>query len=542
MTQRKIFNVSGTHLEELSLSTTEAELFEEVDISHNRFKAAPSFVQNCVNVIHLNCSHNNIAISEDSNQNGELDFFKPQLENKFELIHPDDCIYTDDDLLQTNSSRPTGVVSVIDTSFDFSKLGNLSVINLSHNRLDWLPDSFFSLASLSSVNLSHNLFTSLPHHFRSAGNLRSLDLTWNLISEAPHWFHSLIRCVRISLSGNPLGELQFPQTFGNTFRRVRYLEIENTFIRNFPTALSTLLDLRHLKVSNKKITMEQGRSANKRIYFDSEKKNGKCSFKRNTLCSLPETFVSLIGLSKLEMIDVELRDLPESFGQLRSLKILDISQNHLCWLPRTFTSLSNLEFCNISSNQFTLLDLQFEKMDKLCHLIACFNQITEIPCSLCRMKSLETLDLYSNKVTTLPKLSQATNLKRLDVAGNPLTLGNLEELCYQQEYLSLQSDLRCCKFDWDFFTREDYNMDTSIFQSRIELLEKPAYSISSKKRSSVNIIDQIEDVHLPDRGEIANSDNSESQTARPRFLHSRRKIETDGMIGVQDSHQFDDAD
>ena len=539
MDQRKILHVAGTDLEELSLSTKEAELLEEVDISHNRFRAAPSFVQNCVNMTHLNCSHNDIAISEDTS-NEEMEFFKPQLENKFELLHPEDGIYTDDDLPKTNSESDTGIVSAIELTFNFSKLGNLKVIDLSHNRIDWLPDSFFSLASLSSVNLSHNLITFLPHHFKSAENLRRLDLSWNLISQAPHWLGSLVRCVRICLSGNPLGELQFPPTFGNTFRRVRYLEIENTSIRNFPTALSTLLDLRHLKVSNTKITMEQGRSANKRIYFDSEKKNGECSFKRNTLCSLPETFVNLIGLSKLEMIDVELRYLPETFGLLKSLKILDVSKNDLRRLPRSLISLSNLEFCNISRNQLTLLDLQFEKMEKLCHLIACFNQITEISESLWRMKSLETLDLYSNQVVSLLPLRGARSLRRLDIACNPLT--NLEELCQQEEYHSLQSDLRCCKFDWELFTREDYNIDTSIFQGRIEQLEKPPHRISSNRSldSSFSCDDstyQTEVLGSSLRSEVKDYVKIESQTLSNRLFHSR--FET---VTFEDFHQFDDAD
>ena len=82
--------------------------------------------------------------------------------------------------------------------------------------------------------------------------------------------------------------------------------------------------------------MDQVRSSNKRIYFDSEKKNSQCTSNRNTLVSLPATFGNLIGLSKLEIIDVNLGDLPKSFCELRSLKILDVSRNNLSWLPRTF--------------------------------------------------------------------------------------------------------------------------------------------------------------------------------------------------------------
>ena len=82
--------------------------------------------------------------------------------------------------------------------------------------------------------------------------------------------------------------------------------------------------------------MEQVRSSNKRIYFDSEEKNSESTFNRNSLVSLPATFGNLIGLSKLEIIDVNLGDLPESFSELRSLNILDVSRNNLLWLPRTF--------------------------------------------------------------------------------------------------------------------------------------------------------------------------------------------------------------
>ena len=68
--------------------------------------------------------------------------------------------------------------------------------------------------------------------------------------------------------------------------------------------------------------MEQVKSPNKRIYFDSEEKNSECVSKRNILNSLPATFGNLIGLFKLEIIDVNLRDLPNSFCELRSLTIL----------------------------------------------------------------------------------------------------------------------------------------------------------------------------------------------------------------------------
>ena len=235
---KHVVNVSGTNLEELSLSSRELVDLVEVDISRNRLPALPPSLQNCVNLKFLNCSSNKISISDGTTNSDEFDFFKPQKENKLDLLHPEDSIYSEEELQRTScqSSPPPP-----DRGFDFSKLTNLTWIDLSHNRIVWLPESFFSLNNVESLNLSHNLIRSIPHTFRSDEKLRKLDLSNNRLTEAPRWLHNILRCVRICLNGNPFVELNFPESFGNTCRRVRYLEMENTHIRNFPTTLTSLL-------------------------------------------------------------------------------------------------------------------------------------------------------------------------------------------------------------------------------------------------------------------------------------------------------------
>ena len=169
--------VSGFGLEELNLSARELEGLVEVDLSHKGLISVPQSVQDCVRLKGLNCAFNQISITE-SKPHQENDFFKPQQENKLDLLHPEDSIYSDDDLKEgapDSSREPSG----IDTTFSFTKLESLTVINLSHNIIESLPDSFFSLQNLESVNLSHNLLTFLPHHFQSAEKLRKLDLSWN---------------------------------------------------------------------------------------------------------------------------------------------------------------------------------------------------------------------------------------------------------------------------------------------------------------------------------------------------------------------------
>ena len=255
MSSGKLVNVSGSNIEELNLTSEDLEDLVEVDISRNRFQALPPSLQYCVNIKILKCSSNRISISDGETHDGEFDFFKPQKENKFELLHPEDSIYSEDELKGTSSelgscSRKQSSPPPPDRSFDFSKLTNLTWIDLSHNRIVWLPPSFISLNNLESLNLSHNLLTHLPHFFNSDEKLRKLDLSMNSIIEAPDWLLNIRRCVRICLSGNPFLELNFPESFGNTCRRVRYLEMENSHIRNFPTALTSLLGRRSICENN----------------------------------------------------------------------------------------------------------------------------------------------------------------------------------------------------------------------------------------------------------------------------------------------------
>ena len=256
----KILNVSGTELEELNLSSQELENLLEVDISRNSFPALPPSMQNCVNIKCLKCSFNEISISDGKNKNDEFDFFKPQKENKFELLHPEDSIYSEDELRGASCELgPSGQRQPSppppDRTFDFSKLTNLTRIDLSHNRIVWLPQSFFSLSNLESVNLSHNLITNIPHTFKSDEKLRELDLSWNSITQPPLWLLNLRRCVRICLNRNPFVELNFPESFGNTCRRVRYLEMENTHIRNFPATLTSLLGKRSICKTIKRVLL-----------------------------------------------------------------------------------------------------------------------------------------------------------------------------------------------------------------------------------------------------------------------------------------------
>ena len=280
--------------------------------------------------------------------------------------------------------------------------------------------------------------------------------------------------------------MEFPENFGAACKRIKYLQMENTFIRDFPSSLTSLLDLRHLELSNKKTSLSETKKSVGNGYFERGSSwdfygNKRFSslhdedkdrlLHRNSLWTFPQSFSNYVGLVKLEAIGVGLADLPEELGKLKSLKILDISKNNLSWIPKSFIDLSSLEFCNFSQNSILMLPLDLETMPKLTHLLAAFNMIAELPENLHLLKSLQTLDVYENQISSVPKLLIKMNLTRFDLAQNDITNTAFKDQTKSdmfEKYLAMQENLR----SWDGVLvenkKENFQLDISLFLNRNE--------------------------------------------------------------------------
>eukprot|EP00092_Neocalanus_flemingeri_P025717 GFUD01027881.1.p1 GENE.GFUD01027881.1~~GFUD01027881.1.p1 ORF type:complete len:709 (+),score=176.51 GFUD01027881.1:57-2183(+) len=517
-------NISKNKLSELPFEISQLVHLTEVNLSENCLRTIPQALQNSTTLKTLNCSHNMISISDIKSLNLEenFDFLKPKLENKLELSNPDDSIYSEEDMNDSSTSSSSKIptfsdksnsvdsgILLVDNSFDFTNLVNLSYLDLSHNELQFFPESLSQLPNLQFLNVSHNYLTCLPPSLKSATSLRHLDLSWNRLVEVPMWVGQLGRCLKLSLSGNPIGDaMEFPKNVGKTCRRIQYLDMENTFIRDFPSALTTLLDLRHLKLSNKKTSLVESNKSIGGGYFEREsswdlfgnKKNNSYNqntlqnekdrfLHRNSLWTLPPKISNFVGLVKLEAVDVGLADLPEALGQLRSLKILDVSKNNLSWIPKSFIDLSALEFCNFSKNSILMLPLDIETMPNLTHLLAAFNMVAELPDNIHLLKTLQTLDVYENQIFNVPNHLMEMNLTRFDLAQNDFTKQAFKDHTNQdvfENYWVLQENLR----SWDGVLlenqRQNYEMDTSLFLDRKEFRTVVVVETSSHSNRSIH--------------------------------------------------------
>ncbi|XP_033105615.1 uncharacterized protein LOC117107891 [Anneissia japonica] len=84
------------------------------------------------------------------------------------------------------------------------RLPHLSTVNLSHNRLTSLPDSFALLFHLKNVLLHHNQIQSLPKTFIHLVKLEKLDLSFNSLMSLPDNIGQMESLKKLNISDNQL--------------------------------------------------------------------------------------------------------------------------------------------------------------------------------------------------------------------------------------------------------------------------------------------------------------------------------------------------
>lgn len=149
-------------------------------------------------------------------------------------------------------------------------------------------------------------------------------------------------------------------------------------------------------------------------------KLSELNFSNNYLSVLPATLEQNRFLEHLYLDNNKFGSLPASIYQLNFLQELSASNNQLQSLS-TFDS-RVLSRINVSNNQLSSLP-NLEAQNALLELNASNNQLSVFPTAL-PFENLDTLDLSSNNISQLPDdLTPLTNLKKLNLQGNPISTG-----------------------------------------------------------------------------------------------------------------------
>lgn len=216
--------------------------------------------------------------------------------------------------------------------------------------LDKIPKSIYYLSSLSTLDLSNMslpLFghLSLPDTIGKLKNLKHLDVSNNRLKYLPECIGDLTGLQILKLKGCHIGSL--PESIGN-LENLQELDLFENDIFYLPKCIGNLkslqiLNLRHTKVKSLPETI--GNLSNlKRLNFYS------CP-----LICLPDTIGKLSNLQELYLGGTQLSYLPDSIGELPFLKRLVLEDLTLPELPESLLNL-NVEYIN----DFSFLRLEHD--------------------------------------------------------------------------------------------------------------------------------------------------------------------------------------
>jgi Leucine-rich repeat (LRR) protein len=150
-----------------------------------------------------------------------------------------------------------------------------------------------------------------------------LDLSGQTLNIVPQNIERLINLTSLDLSNNNIQCL--PDFLGN-FEHLTKLSLHTNHLREFPQALCALPCLKMLDLHHNKL-------AGLPAEISSLSTLTHLSLYQNRLVRLPEGIVRLTGLVSLSLHTNDLTGLPEDIGNLEQLQLIFLSKNALTQLP-----------------------------------------------------------------------------------------------------------------------------------------------------------------------------------------------------------------
>ncbi|XP_054645441.1 PH domain leucine-rich repeat-containing protein phosphatase 1-like [Dunckerocampus dactyliophorus] len=266
---------------------------------------------------------------------------------------------------------------------------NLTVLDLSWNKLGLVPDWVCDSNRLELLDINHNCITELPIRLLSSGSLIKLFAGWNALCQLAELLERS-QLETLDMQHNHLTEL--PNNLFIKAQNLQYLNVSANKLECLPAA-----GLSHENLSNLK-----------ELYVTYNSLTDKC------VPLLP----AHAHLRVLHLAYNQLQTFTASkLAQLERLEELDLSGNRLRTVPTTILSCQRLQTLSAHSN-----------------CIDAFPEVLQLP-------EIKCVDLSCNELTevTLPE-SLPPKLQELDLTGNP-------RLNLDHKSLELLNNIRCLRVD-----------------------------------------------------------------------------------------------
>jgi len=134
-------------------------------------------------------------------------------------------------------------ISVFNNKEDYL---DITILDLSDNKITSIPEFIWSLVKLQKLNLSYNKITSIPNSIYSLIDLKILCLDYNQITSIPESISSLINLQVLNLHSNQITSI--PESIC-LLVNLQYLDLNNNQITSIPKSISSLINLKILYLS-----------------------------------------------------------------------------------------------------------------------------------------------------------------------------------------------------------------------------------------------------------------------------------------------------
>lgn len=305
-------------------------------------------------------------------------------------------------------------IGVPDTAFISS---DLSVVDLSHNNLNEVPEQLEKVKGLLVLNLSNNQIENIPNNlFVNCIDLVYLDLSDNKLETIPPQIRRLVSLQTLKLNNNPLAHTQLRQLPALISLTTLHMRNSERTLSHFPQSLDSLVNLEDVDLSY------------------------------NNLPKVPEAMYNLKSLKRFNLSNNEISELSSLIDTWVNMETLNLSRNKLSCLPSSLHKLASLKKLYVNSNNldFDGIPASIGKLYNLEIFSATNNNLEMIPEGLCRCGKLKKLLLNQNRLITLPEiLHLLPELETLDVRDNPdlIMPPKPEELRTRKEFYNIDFSL-----------------------------------------------------------------------------------------------------
>ncbi|TPX08907.1 uncharacterized protein E0L32_009611 [Thyridium curvatum] len=308
---------------------------------------------------------------------------------------------------------------------ELNGLAGLLKLNLSNNRLKYLPPYFGAYHSLRTLNLSSNFLEKFPSFLCELESLVDLDMSFNLIAHIPEDIGRLQNLEKFVITNNRLSGT-LPQHF-DKLSSLRELDIKFNAI----TAIDVISHLPKLEIlTADHNAISQFTGSFERIRSLKLNANPITNF----ILNMP-----ILTLKNLNLSNCQLASIDESFNNMTSLERLVLDKNYFVSLPNQIGNLRRLEHFSIAHNSVGELPQEIGCLTELRVLDVRGNNIRKLPMEIWWANKLETLNASSNVLENFPKPAsrppQAPNgdSPRIGLNSRSNTVGTLSATPSEEE-------------------------------------------------------------------------------------------------------------